>query len=241
VTVEQRLVHALRSADRVEPSADLWSRVVHSIEEDRVHRRRVVVSTITTAAMLAVLTIIGAVGLTDGPEGRYVRLPVLQFVQLAVLVALVAVLGPAIRRFGRGYATDLWRSSPSTASILVTLLDLAYVLVFAGYIMLTTLLDLDTSDSVIGNCRLTSVDCADYLPDQMRFTAFRIGGLVLVMGVLHAVTIVVLPAVALVSNSTRVGRALPRWFVVLLAVAGVGVGFALVNGLMGGLIGMAGS
>jgi hypothetical protein len=35
------------------------------------------------------------------------------------------------------------------------------------------------------------------------------------MGLLHAVTFVVLPFVALVDNSTRQGRRLPRWFVVL--------------------------
>ena len=39
--VEQRLIDALRSTERVDPSPDLWSRVVHSIDEDRAHRRRV--------------------------------------------------------------------------------------------------------------------------------------------------------------------------------------------------------
>ena len=44
------------------------------------------------------------------------------------------------------------------------------------------------------------------------------------MGLLHAATIMVLPVVALVSNSTRVGRALPRWLVIVLVLVGIGVG-----------------
>lgn len=240
MNVEQRLIDALRSGDQVDPSPDLWSRVVHSIEEDKVHRRRVVASTVITITTVAVLVIVGVLGLSDGPAGRYVNVDVLQGIQLVALVMLVAVLGPAIRRFGRGYATDLWPSTPATATALVKLLDVAYVLVFAGYILMTTQLDPETSDVVIGNCSRAGVDCADYFPDQMKFTAIRVGGLVLVMGLLHAVTIMVLPVVALVFNSTRLGRPLPRWLVVVLVLAGVGVGFVFVNALLGALIGLAG-
>lgn len=241
MNVEQRLVDALRTTDQVEPSTDLWARVVHSIEEDQAHRRRVWASAAITIAAVAVLVGVGVLGLTDGPYGRYVHVPVLQFIQLTALVVLVAVLGPAIQRFGRGYATDLWPSTPETGAALVRLLDVAYVLVFAGYILMTTELDLEISDTVIGNCRRASVDCADNFPDQMRYTAIRIGGLFLVMGLLHAVTIIVLPVVALVSNSTRLGRPLPKWLVVVLVLAGVGIGFMLVNALIGAMIGLAGS
>ena len=134
MNVEQRLIDALRSADQVEPSPDLWSRVVHSIEEDRAHRRRVVTSAAAATAVIATLLVVALLALTDGPYGRYVRLPVLQVIQFVVLVMLVVVLGPAIRRFGRGYATDLWRATPETAAAIVRLLDVAYVLVFAGYV-----------------------------------------------------------------------------------------------------------
>lgn len=241
MNVEQRLVDALRTADQVEPSTDLWSRVVHSIEEDQAHRRRVRASAGITIVTVAVLVGVGVLGLTDGPDGRYVRLPVLHVVQAVVLVVLVAVLGPAIQRFGRGYATDLWPSTPATATALVRLLDVAYVLVFAGYILLTGAFDLETSALVVRDCALADVDCPNYLPDQMRYTAFRIGGLVLVMGLLHAVTIVVLPLVALVSNSTRLGRPLPKWLVVLMVLIGVGLGFLLFIALVGAMIGLAGS
>jgi hypothetical protein len=166
---------------------------------------------------------------------------VLHVTQLVALVVLVAVLGPAIQRFGRGYATDLWPSSPATAVALVKLLNVAYVLVFAGYILMTGALDVETSTMVVGDCRRVSVDCADYFPDQMRYTAFRVAGLVLTMGLLHAITIIVLPIVALVSNSTRLGRPLPKWLVVLMVLLGVGFGFLLVDALIGAMVGLAGS
>jgi hypothetical protein len=241
MSVEERLVDALRTTDWVEPSPDLWSRVVHSIEEDRAHRRRVWASTAITAATIAALAVVGVLGLTDGPEGRFIRLPVLQAVQFIALVVLIAVLGPAIQRFGRGYATDLWPSTPATAAALVKLLDVAYALVFTGYILLTTQFEIETSDSVVGSCRSAAIDCADYLPDQVRFTAFRVGGLLLTIGLLHAITIIVLPVVALVSNSTRLGRPLPRPLVVVLVLAGVGGGFLLLVALLGVVVAGSGS
>lgn len=239
MNVEQRLLQALRTADRVEPSADLWSRVVHSIEEDRAHRRRVVASTLITAATVAALLVVGVLGLTDGPAGRFVRLPLMVMVETIALVVLVAVLGPAIRRFGRGYAADLWPATPATATALVKLLDLAYVLVFTGFILMTAQLDLD-APAHAGECLLADVDCLT-VASQVRSAAERIGGLMLIMGLLHGVTIVVLPVVALVSNSTRRGRPLPRWLTVVLVLAGVGIGFVMVNALTGALVGLAGS
>jgi hypothetical protein len=44
-----------------------------------------------------------------------------------------------------------------------------------------------------------------------------------------------LPIVALVSNSTREGRRLPRWVVVLLVLLGLGIGFVAFWALVGGI------
>jgi hypothetical protein len=200
VSVEQRLVEALRAADRIEPSADLWTRVVHSIEEDRAHRRRVVASTAVTVAITAVLVGVGSLYVVDTPAGRQVRLPAMELIETIALVVLVMVLGPAIRRFGRGYAQDLWRTTPDTPTALLRLLDVAYLLVFGGYILLTANFGFGRS----------TIDIAQQIEDL----CWRAGGLVLTMGLLHAATIMALPVVALVSNSTRVGRSLPRWLVV---------------------------
>jgi hypothetical protein len=240
MNVEQRLIDALRTADRVEPAPDLWSRVLHSIDEDRAHRRRVRASIAITAATVLALVIIGVAGLTDGPTGRFVQTPVMELLETIALVVLVAVLGPAIQRFGRGYATDLWRATPATATALVRLLDLSYILVFAGYILITADFDGGTLADSSRLCYLPDLDCHT-VGSQLQSAAERIGGLILVMGMLHAVTITVLPVVALVSNSTRRGRSLPKWLTVLLVLAGVGVGLFLVNALIGAMIGLSGA
>ena len=204
MNVEQRLVDALRATGRVEPSPDLWSRVLHSIEEDRTHRRRVLASFAATIAIVAGLAALGVVNLVDAPAGLRVRIPAMELIETITLIALVAVLGPAVRRFGRGYAHDLWPTTPDTATSLLRLLDVAYLLVFSGYILLTAHFDFGWS----------VIDLAGQVEDL----AWRVGGLVLTMGLLHAATIMALPVVALIANSTRVGRALPRWLTTVLIV-----------------------
>jgi hypothetical protein len=236
MNVEQRLVNALRAGDQVEPSPDLWTRVLHSIEEDQAHRRRVLTSTAAAIGTLVALSIVGALGLTDGPVGRFVRLPVMELVETIALVALVVVLGPAIRRFGRGYAADLWPVTPATAAALLRLLDVAYVLVFGGFILMTVDFDFASSGRPAFECVLPSVECHT-VQSQIESACIRLGGLILVMGLLHAVTIVVLPVVALVSNSTRVGKALPRWLVILLVIASVPIALQTLLALVGLLAG----
>jgi hypothetical protein len=232
MNVEQRLVDALRTGDHVEASPDLWTRVVHSIEEDRAHRRRVATSTAAVVGTVLALAIVGLVGLTDGPLGRFVRLPVMEFIETVALVALVAALGPAIRRFGRGYAADLWPVTPATAAALLRLLDVAYVLICGGFILMTVDFDFDSSSLPAANCAFTTVECHT-VQTQIQDACIRLGGLVLVMGILHAITIIVLPVVALISNSTRVGRALPRWLVILLTLAIIPIALQALLALIG--------
>lgn len=221
MNVEQRLVNALRATDQVEPSPDLWSRVLHSIEEDQAHRRRVVTSFAVTIAMMAGLVVLGLVNLIDTPSGRQVRVPAMELIETIALISLVAVLGPAIQRFGRGYAHDLWPTTPSLPSSLLRLLDVAYLLVFGGYILVTTYFDFGPSTTGVA--------------EQVENLFARVGGLVLTMGLLHAATIMTLPMVALVSNSTRVGRKLPRWIIAILVIVGLGVGLLGLQALVGGI------
>jgi hypothetical protein len=236
MNVEQRLVNALRAGDQVEPSPDLWTRVLHSIEEDQAHRRRVLTSAAAAIGTLVALFVVGVVGLTDGPLGRFVRLPVMELIETIALVAVVAVLGPAIRRFGRGYAIDLWPATPATATALLRLLDVAYVLIFGGFILMTVSFNFESSSRPAFDCVRSAVECHT-VQAQIEDACIRLGGLILVMGLLHAVTIVVLPVVALVSNSTRVGKALPRWLVVLLVIASVPIALQTLLALVGLLAG----
>ena len=221
MNIEQRLVDALRTVDRVEPSEDLWSRVVHSIEEDRAHRRRVVESFASVILTATGLAVVGILNVVDVPSGRQVRLGVMELIETIALVLLVAVLGPSIRRFGRGYARDLWRSNPDTADALVRLLDVSYLLVFGGYILLTA--DFDFESATIG------------IAQQLEDLGWRIGGLLLTMGLLHAGTIMTLPVVALIANSTRRGRPLPRWLAIVLVI-GAGVAGLLALWIIAGVV-----
>ncbi len=122
---------------------------------------------------------------------------------------LVVVLGPAIRRFGRSYAADLWPPGSSTPHLLLRLLDVAYYLVGAGYVLLSTEFRFGTFDG--------------RLAEQLGDASIRIGGLLLALGVLHATTLFVLPLIAFVDNATRTGKPLPRWILLLLILIAVAV------------------
>ena len=223
MNIEQRLVNALRAGVTVEPSPDLWSRVVHSIEEDQAHRRRVLVSFVAVTLVGLALFVLAILNVIDTPNGRQVRAPAMELIETIALVSLVAALGPAIRRFGRGYAHDLWHTTPEMPVSLLRLLDVAYLLVFGGYILLTASFEFGPSTDVVA--------------EQVEAMMQRVGGLLLIMGLLHAATIVTLPLIALVSNSTRVGSRLPRWVVWLLALPAIGVGLLGVLVLVGGIAG----
>lgn len=206
MNVEQRLLRVFDQADRVEPSTDLWSRVVHSIDEDRRHRSRVVRTVLAGLVGLAVLVGAGALSLTDAASGRVVRWEVMEALETAALAALIVALGPGIRRFGRGYADDLFTSNRSVATSMLRLLDVAYFLVFSGYILLSA-----QFLSALEQRGLT-------LGEQLEEAGARVGGLLLIMGVLHAITLATVPLMALVVNATRSGRKVPRWIWLLLLV-----------------------
>lgn len=203
MNVEQRLLRAFEQVDRVEPSSDLWSRVLHSIDEDLAHRRRVIWSVLASAAVLLGLVAIGAASMRDGVDGPYVARPVMEILELTGLIVVVAVMGPAVRRFGRNYAHDLFPATERLATTLLRLIDVAYYLVFAGYILMTTQFEFELG--------VPGMPASRDLPDQLHEAAIRFGGLLLVMGLMHAVALITLPVVALVHNSTLRGRALPRW------------------------------
>lgn len=224
MNVEQRLLHALRHSGPFEPSADLWSRVLHSIEEDRAHRRRVTGSIAVTVLVLAGLIAAGAAALRDGPAGSYVHRPAMETLELIGLGVLVVVLGPAIRRFGRNFAHDLFPCERALAAGMLRLLDVAYYLVFAAYILLTTQLQFELG--------VAGMPAALDLAQQLEEAAIRVGGLLLLMGVLHASTLAALPFVALVHNSTRRGRSLPRWLQIVGVALVAGIGLPIVSGLM---------
>lgn len=112
-----------------------------------------------------------------------------EVVETVVMVAMVGALGPAIRRFGESFIADVFRSDQDTARQFLNLLDVAYYLVFVGAILVTAqfqgwLLRMP----------------AERLAQE---AAERIGTLMLAMGILHSITIAMIPVAGLVLGSVR--------------------------------------
>ena len=192
MTVEERLRDALHRADGYTPSPDLFARVQRSIEEDQAHRRRMWkitfgIGAVVAAALVWVLLFIEV-------QAGQVSMPwwSLEILTNAVMVALVVALGPLIRRFGRTYAADVFRTHSTTGDRFLGLLDVAYYLVFTAYIVLW--LFFEPSMEWLG-----STGFSHQLDDSLA----RVGGLFLLMGLLHGVMIFVMPFIGLVFASTR--------------------------------------
>jgi hypothetical protein len=223
MNIEQRLSRALQHVDDVDPSPDLWARVVHSIDEERRHRRRLITTTATIFTALAAVVVAAVFALDTNEHGRYIDRPTLEVLEAVVLCVVALALGPAIRKFGRGFTNDLWPTGSPVPGGLLRLLDVAYYLVLAGYILLSTEFHFGADWS------------AETLANQLHDSAGRLGGLFLIVGLLHAHTIAALPFVALIDNSTRAGKPLPRWMILLGVIVAI-LMLPVIPALVAGLI-----
>lgn len=199
MTVEEQLTAAFRTADQYQPSPDLFARVTRSIQEDAAHHRRVrrVATSVAVAVGFIALYLLSAVDQIDGAfEMPFWTLEVLV---TGVMIVLVLVLGPAIRRFGNAFESDIFRLGPSTGRSFLTLIDIAYYLVFGAFTFLTLQYSapIDTAGST------------QDLPAWLGLESRRVAGLLMLMGLLHTATLVVLPAVGLIfsANTRRARRA----------------------------------
>lgn len=187
MSVEQLLRDTLHEADRYAPSPDLFKRVQRSIEEDRAHRRRVRLAVALLVGGLVIVVVY--LGVTAEVVDGRLSWPwwALETLTNAVLLVLIAVLGPLIRRFGRIYAAAIFRAHPPTARRFLALLDIAFYLVFLAFVLIEARI---------------APDPAWLRPDglhvQTQHLAGRVGGMLLLMGVLHSLTIVALPVLGVV-------------------------------------------
>jgi hypothetical protein len=99
-----------------------------------------------------------------------------------ILLVIVVGLGPVIKRFGRAYAGDIFRGNPRTGKSYLVLMDVAYYLIFTAFILFTVRLSQPIA---------WEVDTANQLQDEIT----RIGGMLLLMGVLHGLNVISLPLV----------------------------------------------
>ena len=191
-TVERRLVRVLRDGGaQVDPSRDLFARVQRSVSEDRrrrsQRRRAAAVAACIVGAMVSTVFAVAEVR-----DGRVLMdWWILELVTNIVLVGLALWLGPFIRRFGRSYAADVFRANPQTGKSFIVLADIAYYLIFAAFILFTVRFAPAEDWGVTAGA------------PQLQYETSRLGGILLIIGILHGVNLLVLPAIGRLFTMNR--------------------------------------
>ena len=189
-SVERRLHQALQSDTSGRASPDLLGRVLGSIADDasRRHKRRRVIAAWMVSAVLATTLI-----LTLSPQrnGRLVMdWWILELATTGLLIGLAFWLGPFIKRFGKAYAADVFHDNPQTGKSFIVLTDIVYYLIFTAYILFTVSFE---ANSETGNVNAS----------QLKIETARIGGILLIIGVLHGVNLVLMPVLGRLFSMNR--------------------------------------
>jgi hypothetical protein len=191
MTALERLLHDALNADTSgQASPDLFARVMEDIEDDRRRRRRRRWNLAFGAALVAAVTTLTWV-LAPRQEGRML-MPwwVLELATNLVLVALALWLGPFIKRFGRAYAADVFHDNPLTGKSYIVLTDIVYYLIFTAYILFTVRFEPEQFQ-------------ADVTAAQLKDATARVGGILLIIGVLHGLNIVLMPVLGRLFSLNR--------------------------------------
>lgn len=116
---------------------------------------------------------------------------ILELLWFAGMVGLALWLGPFIRRFGKAYAADVFRANPRTGKSFIMLMDVAYYLIFFAFILFTVQFepDRDWNDTVSAA--------------QLRMTTVRVGGILLIVGILHGLNVLMLPIIGRILTLNR--------------------------------------
>jgi hypothetical protein len=116
---------------------------------------------------------------------------VLELITVALMVGMVAVLGPLIKRFGKSYAADVFRVNPRTGKSYLVLMDFAYYMIFGAFILFVIKWEPDTGWEQQVNA------------DQLQASVVRIGGMLLLMGLLHGLNVLTLPVIGRIFTLNR--------------------------------------
>jgi len=108
---------------------------------------------------------------------------VLEIATDLVLVGLVLVLGPLIKRFGKTYAGDVFRANPRTGKSYLVLMDIAYYLIFSAYVLFTVSFSRELGWTGTVGAR------------QLEAQTVRVGGMLLLLGILHGLNVLSLPVI----------------------------------------------
>lgn len=190
--LEERLRDALfEGAGALDESEDLFARVRLSIEEDARRRRQRHRRLAVIACLLGSVAAVVAATI-DRREGEWIMdWWILELMWFAGMMGLALWLGPFIRRFGKSYAADVFRANPRTGKSFIVLMDVAYYLIFFAFILFTVQFEPagGWEDSVNA--------------DQLRATAVRVGGILLIVGVLHGLNVLTLPVIGRILTLNR--------------------------------------
>ena len=184
--LEDRLHEVLTAEGRTRgPSPDLFERVVESIDHDRASRRRI--HRAVAAWLVGTGAVVAAVVLLTprGKEGLEMPWWILELGTNLVLLGIALWLGPFIKRFGRAYAADVFHDNPLTGKSYIVLTDIVYYLIFAAYILFSV----HVAPQEDWDNQFTGLVTAK----QVTFELGRVGGILLIIGVLHGLNIVLMP------------------------------------------------
>lgn len=190
--LEERLHDALlHGAQALDESDDLFARVRLSIDDDRrirrQHRRLAAVGACVAGAVAALVF-----AFTNNRKGELLMdWWVLELLTNALLVVVALWLGPLIKRFGKSYAADVFRANPRTGKSFIVLTDIAYYLIFFSYVLFTM------SFQLKGGWNQTAGG------SQLQHEVARIGGILLILGVLHGLNLIALPVMGRLLTMNR--------------------------------------
>ncbi len=195
-TLEDRLHQALVAEGATRhPSPDLFARVVGSIDDDRArrrHRRRLIAQ---WAVGVAVIVAAVVTFTPRGKEGLQMPWWILEVATNVVLIGIALWLGPFIKRFGRAYAADVFHDNPHTGKSYIVLTDIVYYLIFAAYILFS----LQVAPRREWNNDISGLVTAE----QVTYELSRIGGILLIIGILHGLNIVLMPVLGRLFSLNR--------------------------------------
>jgi hypothetical protein len=190
--LEDRLHEALvAEGSRTTPSPDLFARVTGSIDDDRARRSRLRRMAATWVLGVVVGVAVVAALIPRDQEGLHMPWWILEVGTNVVLVAIAVWLGPFIKRFGRAYAADVFHDNPLTGKSYIVLTDIVYYLIFAAFILFTV--------------RVEPADAwgEEVTASQLQDSCARVGGILLIIGLLHGLNIVLMPVLGRLFSLNR--------------------------------------
>ena len=116
---------------------------------------------------------------------------ILELITVGVMIAVVGVLGPLIKRFGKAYAAEVFRANPRTGKSYLVLMDFAYYMIFGAYVLFVIKWEPDQGWEQTVNA------------EQLQGSVVRLGGMLLLMGLLHGLNVLTMPMIGRIFTLNR--------------------------------------